>query len=126
MRGYGNSFNAEKVDPISVQRTTVWQSATKFFPGGACLTAPTDDYPVGYLFPAGTPIKAKDGVPGGEAVIGGTTPEGLTYEDVRMGSNGCTFTIVTEGELLKDRVDATITAAQENYLYGRIVMIKGV
>lgn len=126
MTGYGNSFNSTKVDPVSVSRITVWQSVTDFFPGGACLASPTDAYPVGYLFPAGTPISAKDGVPGGEAVIGGTAPEGLLYEDVRMGSNGCTFTIVTQGQLLYDRVDVTITAAQEKALFGRITMVKGV
>lgn len=126
MKEDGNSFNASKVDPLEVSRTTVWQSVLETFPGGAVIAAPTDDYPVGHVFPAGTPITVTDNVPGGVASIGGNTPTGMNRYDVTMGTNGCTFNVVTRGAALLDRMDVTLTATQEKYLNPRILMVKGV
>lgn len=126
MKEDGNSFNATKVDPISVSRVTVWQSVLETFPGGAVIAAPTEDYPVGYVFAAGTPITVTDSKPGGAATIGGSTPTGMSRYDVTMGTNGCTFNVVTRGAALIDRMDVTLTSTQEKYLQPRILMVKGV
>lgn len=122
MKDYGNTFNATKVDPISVERMSVWKSAREFFPGGAAFDKPTSSETLGTIIPAGTPIFVDK--PGGKPTLNGDTPIGLTYEDVEMGSNGCTFTIVTQGEILVSRVNATISSTQESYLFGRISFIK--
>ncbi|MCM1216519.1 MAG: hypothetical protein NC209_03900 [Alistipes sp.] len=121
MKDYGNTFNAEKVDAMSVERITVWKSAREFFPGGAYL-APSDDYPVGTRIPALTPISVEK--PGGTPTLNGAAPLGLTYEDAYVGTDGCTLTIVTSGEALVSRSEATITEAQQQVLFGRISFIK--
>lgn len=128
MRNYGNTFNAEKVDSVGVERIAVWKSAREFFPSGASLNP--DDYAsvglveseVGKIVPAGTPIFVEK--PGGKPTFNGATPLGLTYEDVLLGTNGCTFTIVTSGEVLESRLEATLTEAQKSHLFGRISFIK--
>lgn len=128
MKHYGNTFNAEKVDSVGVERIAVWKSAREFFPSGACLVP--DDYAsvgltnskVGDIIPALTPVSVEK--PGGKPTFNGETPIGLTYEDVELGTDGCTITIVTEGEALVSRAKATITEEQEKYLFGRIKCIK--
>lgn len=131
MKHYGNTFNAEKVDSIGVERISLWKSAREFFPSGAVLTKDdyasaglTDTTNVGDIVPAGTPIFVEK--PGGKPTFNGETPLGLTYEDVELGSEGCTFTIVTMGEFLESRTKATITEVQKKYLFGRISFIKEV
>lgn len=126
MKYDGNSFNATKVDPIPVSRVTVWQSVDETFPGGAVMSAPTEAYPVGHVFAAGTPITVTDNVPGGVATIDGTTPTGMNHYDVTMGTNGCSFNVVTRGKALIDRMDVTLTTEQETHLKPRILMVKGV
>lgn len=121
MKNYGNTFNEEVVNPVGAERITVWKSVREFFPGGAHL-APSETYPAGTRIPALTPISVDK--PGGTPTLNGATPLGLTYEDAYVGTNGCTLTIVTMGEALVSRSEATITAEQETYLFGRISMIK--
>ena len=133
MKHYGNTFNAEKVDSVGVERISLWKSAREFFPSGAVLSSKdvadttdlaTGKVKVGDIIPAGTPISVTK--PGGKPTFNGTTPLGLTYEDVEMGNEGCTFTIVTMGEFLESRTKATITDDQKTYLFGRISFIKEV
>ena len=133
MKHYGNTFNAEKVDSVGVERISLWKSAREFFPSGAVLSSDdvadatdlaTGKVKVGDIIPAGTPISVTK--PGGKPTFNSATPLGLTYEDVEMGSEGCTFTIVTMGEFLESRAKATITDAQKAYLFGRISFIKEV
>ena len=121
MKNYGNTFNAEAVEPVGVERIVVWKSVREFFPGGAYL-APSDTYPVGTRIPALTPIRVDK--PGGTPELNGATPLGLTYEDAYVGTDGCTLTIVTSGEALVSRSEATITEEQETALFGRISFIK--
>lgn len=128
MKRYGNTFNSFKTEDVGVQRITVWKSAREFFPSGAFL-APADygsvgltESAVGTIVPALTPISV--GKPGGKPTFNSATPDGLTYEDVELGTDGCTFTICTEGEALIDRTDATITEEQKKHLFGRIKCIK--
>lgn len=121
MKNYGNSFNAEAVNPVGAERITVWKSVREIFPGGAYL-APSETYPVGTRIPALTPIAVDK--PGGTPTLNGDTPLGLTLEDAYMGTDGCTLTIVTSGEALISRSEATITETQQAALFGRISMIK--
>lgn len=130
MKNYGNTFNAFSGDNVGVERIAVWKSAREFFPSGAALSK--EDYAsvglteseVGTIVPAGTPISVEK--PGGKPTFNGATPIGLTYEDVELGSEACTFTIVTTGEFLESRTEATITEAQKTHLFGRISFVKEV
>lgn len=120
MKNYGNSFNAESAGPVSVGRLSLWKSAREFYPGGATII-PTDTYPVGTLIPAGTPVSVDK--PGGTPTFNSATPDGLTYEDIYVGTDGGTATICTRGEIMVKRTSATITEAQKSYLFGRITFI---
>lgn len=127
---YGNSFNSYEGENVGVERISIWKSAREFYPSGATLT-PADyasvglkESEVGKIIPAGTPVFVEN--PGGKPTFNGTTPIGLTYEDIQLGTDGCTVTIVTEGEFLESRTLATITEAQKTHLFGRIKFIKEV
>lgn len=120
MKNYGNSFNAESAGPVSVGRLSLWKSAREFYPGGAFI-APSDTYPAGTTIPAGTPVSVDK--PGGTPTFNSATPEGLTYEDIYVGTDGATATICTRGEIMVKRTSATITEAQKTYLFGRITFI---
>lgn len=145
---YGNSFNTYDGENVGVQRIAIWKSAREFFPGGASLKPA--DYKssiskiygydgqiikgeVGEIVPAGTPISVDK--PGGKPMLstatsGANAVIGLTYEDVELGTDGCTFTIVTEGEFLLSRyggsVEYTHLQAVIDRLFGRIKYIKEV
>lgn len=124
MTNYGNSFGNKRTEPVEVERITLWDTIYERVLVGATLKA-SDSYPEGTVIPAGTPIARKDGVVGGEAVLNSATPEGLTEEDVVMGSDFCTFSIVKRGVFYESRTKATITAAQKKVLSG-ITFEKGV
>lgn len=137
---YGNSFNSYEGENVGVQRISVWKSVREFFPGGACLKP--EDYSganaaivevgrsakVGDIVPAGTPIIVDK--PGGKAKLNFApteNPIGLTYEDVVLGTDGCTFTIVTQGEFLVSRkLGPVIAEGVQDKLFGRISFIKEV
>lgn len=135
---YGNSFNSYEGENVGVQRISVWKSVREFFPGGAVLTP--SDYSsfkgawsnlglkgeVGEIVPAGTPIQVTK--PGGKALFGSPASAiGLTYEDVQLGTDGCTFTIVTQGEFLESRKEGPALAeGAKEQLFGRISFIKEV
>lgn len=120
MKNYGNSFNAESAGPANVGRLSLWKSAREFYPGGAYVV-PSDDFPVGSTIPAGTPVSVDK--PGGTPTFNTDTPEGLTYEDIYVGTDGGSATICTRGEIMVKRTSATITDAQKAYLFGRITFI---
>lgn len=122
MSKYGNSFGYKVTDAVSVERINVWDRTTEFFPGGAVLTKDGTNTE-GSVIPAGTPVSVS--VPGGEAIINGETPVGLTYEDAVMGAECCTLTIVTKGVFLASRTKATVTSEQESKLPG-ITFVKEV
>lgn len=61
--------------------------------------------------------------PGGTPTFNSSTPDGLTYEDIYVGTDGATVTICTRGEIMVKRTDATITDAQKTALFGRITFI---
>lgn len=138
---YGNSFNSYEGENVGVERISVWKSVREFFPGGACLkpseyTNGTGNLnagtglKVGDIVPAGTPIYVDK--PGGTASLGSSKAIGLTYEDVQLGTDGCTFTIVTMGEFLESRYKRfsensnVISDELKEKLFGRISFIKEV
>lgn len=123
MSNYGNSFGPRFWPTAGAERINVWDRTEEFFPGGALLKA-SDTYPEGTVIPAGTPISVD--VPGGEATLNGGSPTGLTYQDVTMGTEACSLTIVMRGTLLESRIAATITSAQKTALKGRIIFVKEV
>lgn len=116
---YGNSFNSSRVD-TDFGRVPIWIVVDEFLPVGAYL-AVSDSYPVGTKIPAGTPIQV-DKV-GGTVTLNGTAPQGLTYEDAYVGTDGCTLTIVGRGQLNESLSEATYTSTQKTALKGRISFI---
>lgn len=110
MQNYGQSFGNVVGTAVGLERVALWLNADEFYPVGAVLKKSTT-YPEGTRIPAGTPVYVEK--PGGEATLNGTTPMALTYNDVVMGSEFATLTLVTRGTLLESRCDATITTAQK-------------
>jgi hypothetical protein len=119
IENYGGTFHASESEQVSFGRITLWHDVEETFPGGAYLV-PSETYPVGTVIPGGTPINIEDDVPGGKATLNGDTPTGLSKDDRTMGSDGCTFTVVTRGAIYAKRTRATLTDAQKTHLAGRI------
>lgn len=122
IENYGGTFHASQSEQVSFGRITLWHDVEETFPGGAYL-APSETYPVGTVIPGGTPINVEDEVPGGNATFNGDTPTGLSKDDRTMGSDGCTFTVVTRGAIYAKRTRATLADAQKTHLAGRIQFI---
>lgn len=120
MANYGNSFGIKENEAVKLNRITVWDRIDDFYPAGAVLKKSTT-YKEGDVIPAGTPISVSE--IGGEATLNGSAPLGLTMQDVVMGPDCCTLTIVTRGTLLVSRIKATITSAQKTALKGQIMFI---
>ncbi len=123
MANYGHSFGNTSAGPVEVERIVLWESVQERYPVGAVLKV-SDTYKEGALIPAGTPITV-DRL-GGAATLNGASPTGLTLDDVTMGADFCTLTIVTKGRIMEDRYQGTsYTAAQKKALTG-ITFIKEV
>lgn len=116
---YGNSFNSSKVNN-DLGRVPVWIKVDEFLPVGGYFVA-NSTYPVGSKIPAGTPIQV-DKI-GGTVTLNGSAPQGLTYEDAYVGTNGCTLTIVSRGQLNESLSEATYTSTQKTALKGLISFI---
>lgn len=116
---YGNSFNSSQVS-TDFGRVAIWIMVDEFLPVGGYL-AVSETYPVGTKIPAGTPIQI-DKI-GGTVTLNGTAPQGLTYEDAYVGTDGCTLTIVGRGQLNESLSEATYTSTQKTALKGRISFI---
>lgn len=116
---YGNSFNSSKVD-TDFGRVPIWIMVDEYLPVGGYIAA-SETYPVGTKIPAGTPISV-DKV-GGTVTLNGSAPQGLTYEDAYVGTNGCSLTIVSRGQLNESLSEATYTSTQKTALKGRISFI---
>lgn len=124
MANYGHSFGNTSAGPVEVERVVLWEKVEERYPVGAVLKASTT-YKEGTLIPAGTPISVDK--LGGTATLNDTAPIGLTLDDVTMGADFCTLTIVTKGRILEDRYNGTAyTTAQKNALKGNITFIKEV
>jgi hypothetical protein len=118
---YGNTFNEGHEVIGSVSRVNLFPIVDEFYPVG-CFVPVDETNTVGKKIPAGTPISVD--VLGGAPTLGGTAPIGLTYEDAYVGTNGCTLTIVTRGQIQESLSEVTYTSTQKTALKGRILFIK--
>lgn len=118
---YGNTFNSGRETLGSVGRVSLWPLVDEFYPVGVVVQV-SEAYPVGTKIPAATPIQVD--VIGGTPTLNGSAPIGLTYEDAYVGTDGCTLTIVTRGQVNESLSEATYTSTQKTALKGRISFIK--
>lgn len=102
-------------------RVSLWPLVDEFYPVGVVVQV-SEAYPVGTKIPAATPIQVD--VIGGTPTLDGSAPIGLTYEDAYVGTDGCTLTIVTRGQVNESLSEATYTSTQKTALKGRISFIK--
>jgi hypothetical protein len=123
MSNYGNSFGQKTYPSVGAERINVWDKVYETFPSGAILHA-SSTYKEGDVIPAGAAINVD--IPGGEATIGGDSPTGLNLQDVVMGSDAASLTVVTRGTILESRVEVTYTEAQKSALKGSIIFVKEV
>lgn len=120
MATYGNSFGEKRYNPVGAERINLWDSIEERYPSGAYF-AVSATYKEGTVIPAGTPVTIAS--VGATPTLNGSSPTGLLEEDVVMGSNGCTLTIVTRGRFCESRSKATLTSAQKTALAGRILFV---
>lgn len=120
-QNYGNTFNSGREELGSLGRVSLWPIVDEFYPVGV-VVAVSETHPVGTKIPAGTPIQVD--VIGGAPTLNGTAPVGLTYEDAYVGTEGCTLTIVTRGQINESLSEATYTSTQKTALKGRILFVK--
>lgn len=114
---YGNTFNSGAGDSLSVSVEALWIRADVFAPLGG-FVAKDETNTVGKKIPAGTICEL--GKPGDAPKFGtaATNPTGLTYEDVYVGTDGCSVTVVTNGTINESLSEVTYTAAQKAKLPG--------
>ena len=122
MGNYGESFGRKERGTVKVSTINVWNEIRSRIPVGLVL-AKSDTWPEGKIIPAGTPASGTE--LGGAATVGSSANmalrfSGLVEHDTPMGSDCCTLDVIDEGDLLIDRVSATITDAQKTALKGRI------
>lgn len=115
MGNYGNSFGPKDYPSVSVSTINVWQQIRHRIPVGLVLFASTT-YPEGTVIKAGTPASGTE--IGGAATIGSSANlalqySGLVEKDTVMGSQCCTLSVVDDGDLMIDRISATISDAQK-------------
>lgn len=122
MGNYGESFGRKERGTLKVSTINVWNEIRSRIPVGLVL-AKSDTWPEGKIIPAGTPASGTE--LGGAATVGSSANmslrfSGLVEHDTPMGPDCCTLDVIDEGDLLIDRVSATITDAQKTALKGRI------
>lgn len=124
MKHYGNSFVGGR-EAIDAGKVPVWLSVDEQFPAGC--TFPASDK--GKTYPIGTAVYVA--TMGGQATVytesstltDGATVTGLLLEDVVVGENGATGTIVTKGQILASRA-AKLSASVSAALANRITFVK--
>lgn len=122
---YGNSFNVSRSN-FDAGKVPIWLFVDELYPSGCTLKNQT----AGTTIPAGTPVYVSK--MGGEATVydstsapsAGETLEvtGLLYEDVYIGTEGATGTIVTKGQVLAKRIP-TLSAAVKAAIENRITLV---
>lgn len=122
MKNYGNSFGRRIHETVKVSSINVWNHIDSEIPVGLVL-AKSDTWPEGSVIPAATPVSGIE--LGGAATVGASADmtkrlSGLLKHDTVMGPDCCTLNVVDGGDLLIDRVSATISDAQKTALKGRI------
>lgn len=112
---YGKTFGNKRTESEILERISLWDRIDERLLVGATLKA-GGSYPEGTVIPAGTPISVDK--LGGTATLDAATPDGLTENDVVMGSEFATFSIVKRGIIYIDRTSATVSEAQQKALPG--------
>lgn len=124
MKNYGNSFVGGR-EAIDAGKVPVWLSVDEQFPAGCTFPASL----AGTTYPIGTAIYVAS--MGGEATVytsstalaEGQTVTGLLLEDVTVGANGGSGTIVTKGQILASRA-ASLSASVKAALANRITFVE--
>ena len=124
MKNYGNSFVGGRESAYS-GKVPVWLSVDEQFPAG-CTFEATE---AGKTYPIGTAVYVSS--MGGKATVytdstaltDGQVVTGLLLEDVVVGANGGTGTIVTKGQILASRA-AKLSATVKAALANRITFVK--
>ena len=121
-KNYGNSFGIKEYPSVGVKTINAWHRITSKIPVGLVL-AVSETYPGASVIPLGTPASGNE--LGGAATVGASADlskpySGLLEHDTVMGTDCCTLSVVDGGELLIDRIDATISDTQKTALKGKI------
>lgn len=121
-QNYGNSFGIKENGTVKVSTINVWNHIKSRIPVGLVL-AKSDTWPEGKVIPACTPVSGDE--LGGAATVGASADmskrfSGLLEHDTVMGPDCCTLDVIDEGDVLIDRVSATISDTQKTALKGRI------
>lgn len=124
MKNYGNSFVGGR-EAIDAGKVPVWLSVDEQFPAGCTFPASS----AGATYPIGTAVYVA--TMGGQATVytdetvleGTQTVTGLLLEDVTVGANGGSGTIVTKGQILASRA-ASLSASVKAALANRITFVE--
>lgn len=124
MKNYGNQFVGGR-ESLDGGKLPIWLSVDELFPAGC--TFPASD--AGKTYPVGTAVYVA--TMGGQATIysdstaltDGQVVTGVLYEDVVVGANGATGTIVTKGQILASRA-AGLSASVKAALANRITFVE--
>ena len=124
MKNYGNSFNGGR-ESLDGGKVPVWLSVDEQFPAG-CTFEASDS---GKVYPIGTAVYVSS--MGGKATVyessttlgEGQSVTGLLLEDVVVGANGGSGTIVTKGQILASRA-AKLSASVKAALANRITFVE--
>ena len=124
MKHYGNQFVGGR-ESIDAGKVPVWISVDEQFPAG-CTFAASDK---GKVYPIGTAVYVPS--MGGVATVytestalsGTQTVTGLLREEVVVGENGGTGTIVTKGQILASRA-AKLSDTVKAALVNRITFVE--
>ena len=124
MKNYGNSFNGGR-ESLDGGKVPVWLSVDEQFPAG-CTFEASDN---GKVYPIGTAVYVSS--MGGKATVyessttlgEGQSVTGLLLEEVVVGANGGSGTIVTKGQILASRA-AKLSASVKAALANRITFVE--
>lgn len=124
MKNYGNSFNGGR-ESLDGGKVPVWLSVDEQFPAG-CTFEASD---MGKVYPIGTAVYVSS--MGGKATVyedstvlnEGQSVTGLLLEEVVVGANGGSGTIVTKGQILASRA-AKLSASVKAALANRITFVE--
>ena len=124
MKNYGNYFNGGR-ESLDGGKVPVWLSVDEQFPAG-CTFEASDK---GKVYPIGTAVYVSS--MGGKATVyedstvlnESQSVTGLLLEEVVVGANGGSGTIVTKGQILASRA-AKLSASVKAALANRITFVE--
>ena len=124
MKNYGNQFVGGR-ENVDAGKVPVWLSVDEQYPAGCTFPASS----AGTTYPIGTAVYVAS--MGGQATVytsssaltDGQVVTGLLLEEVTVGANGATGTIVTKGQILASRA-ADLSASVKAALANRISFVE--